>query len=67
MIDVDETAVMRPCASLRSFTVFVAWHLPGPSSTAAPPAVPPPILPFVKPPEPVKPAERFATSRAAGS
>ena len=45
VIDVDETAVTRPFASLRSLTVFVDWHLPGPVSTAAPPAVPPPSLP----------------------
>src|SRR4030095_8814664 len=61
VIDIDETAETVPCAALFSVGGRFGTHLVGPSSTAEPPAVPPPSLPLVKPPAVEKLAERFAS------
>ena len=66
--DVPEAATV-PRASLVSLTARDGSHLPGPSSTAAPPLVPPPSLPLLKPPDELelKADERFPSSLTCGS
>ena len=68
VIELDDRAVIVPCASLFSgFGFEEDEHLPGVSSTALPPLVPPPSLPLVKPLAGLNAADRFATRRAPGS
>src|SRR5262249_23113403 len=67
VIDAAEIAVIVPRASLFSgFGCEAGAHLPGPTSTAEPPAVPPPSLPLVKLPG-AKVADTFARSCAEGA
>src|SRR5262249_8803310 len=66
VIEFDETADTVPRASLRSTVGFAGAHLPGPSSIADPPPVPPPSFPLVRPPAALTPAEMFPSSASAG-
>src|SRR5262249_54541269 len=66
VIELDETADTVPRASLRSTAGLLGAHLPGPSSIAEPPEVPPPSFPPVKPPALLNPADRFPSSATAG-
>src|SRR5215475_10635087 len=50
VIDIAETSETVPRAALFSVGGRFGTHLVGPSSTAEPAAVPPPSLPFVRPP-----------------
>src|SRR5438093_11082570 len=67
VIDIDETAETVPRAALFSVAGRFGTHLVGPSSTAEPPAVVPPSLPFVKTPVCAEPAGRFARRAPGGS
>src|SRR5581483_9023073 len=67
VIDVCESAEIVPRASLRSGFGCDGLQEPPPTSTAAPPVVPPPSLAFVNPVAGSNVADRFATSRTAGS
>ncbi len=66
VIDVDETAVTVPVAWLVSRSLSECAHVPGPSSAAVPPVVPP-ILPFANPVVALKSDETLASSLALGS
>ena len=68
VIELAESAEIVPRASLFSGRVSDGLQPPAElSSTAEPPAVPPPSLPLVKPVAAAKPADRFAISFALGS
>src|SRR5262245_64541056 len=64
VIEFCERAETVPLAELFS-TPGLGWHVPGPTSTAEPPAEPP-IFPSLKPPAALKPAEMLASNRAYG-
>src|SRR5579862_7057346 len=66
LIEVADTAVTAPSAEFVSGGCFGAGFAQWPltSSTAEPPAVPPPIFPFVNPPVTLNVAEMFASSWA---
>ena len=66
VIEVLESAEMVPCASLFSAVGLDGLHEPGPTSTAVPPAVPPPSYEPVNPDAAENVAERFAISFAFG-
>src|SRR5262249_48749081 len=66
VIDVPVFALTVPRAALCWWIVGLGLQVRGVGSTAAPP-LEPPSFPFVKPPELLKPADRFATRRVGGS